>query len=216
MEAAGSAGAPVLTAVLAGARWSSCQQGGEHGGSEACPTWSVWFPRAARLRMTFWDEFSPPQGTLVEEALEKAAQSWASVLAGEAIHWLLERNVYFVSKILDVFALYANLWPLSRHTLHYRDKDRNCESRRTLLPAPSSPPRRQDIVEACTDLSSTSSYGDYTQLGAVPDHKVELPWENTCLQHDAPQSRAGKLSLCKGRFLSLTFQLFTWKWHFKN
>lgn len=85
------------------------------------PTWSVWFPRAARLWMTFWDEFSPPRGTLVEEALEKAAQSWVSVLVQEAIHWLLERNTYFVSKILDIFAPCANPWPLSRNTLHYRE-----------------------------------------------------------------------------------------------
>lgn len=60
------------------------------------PTWSAWFPGAAHLWMTSWDEFSPPQGTLVEEVLEKAAQSWVSVLPQEAIHWLLERNMHFV------------------------------------------------------------------------------------------------------------------------
>lgn len=39
----------------------------------------------------------------MEEALEKAAQSWVSVLAQEAIHSLLEWNMYFVSKILAIF-----------------------------------------------------------------------------------------------------------------
>lgn len=53
VEAAGSAGVPVVTEALAGTRRSSRQQGGEHGGSETSPTWSVWFPRAARLWMTF-------------------------------------------------------------------------------------------------------------------------------------------------------------------
>lgn len=60
------------------------------------PTWSVCFPRAARLWMTSWDEFSPRQGTLVGEVLEKAVQSWVSVLLQEVIHWLLERNMHFV------------------------------------------------------------------------------------------------------------------------
>lgn len=124
VEAASSAAVPIVTGVLAGTRLSSHHQGGEQGGSETCLTWSVWFPGAARLWMTFWDEFSPPRGTLVEEALEKAAQSRVSVLAREAVHWLLERNMYFVSKILDIFALYANLWPLNRSTSHYRDKER--------------------------------------------------------------------------------------------
>lgn len=52
--------------------------------------------------MTFWDEFSPPRGTLVEEALEKAVPSWVSVLPQEAIRWLLEKSMYSVSKILDI------------------------------------------------------------------------------------------------------------------
>jgi len=117
--------------------------------------------------------------------------------------------MYFVSKILDIFALYGNPRPLSRNTLHYRDKDRSCESRTALLPAPALLHADRTRGGARTDPSSTNSCEDYTQLGALPDHKVELPWENTCLQRDPSQSRAGELSLCKAQFLSRAFQRFT-------
>lgn len=79
-----------LCGMLSRAGWSSRQQQWD------VPTWSVCFPRAAHLWMTSWDEFSPLQGTWVEGVLEKAVQSWVSVLPQEVIHWLSERNMHFV------------------------------------------------------------------------------------------------------------------------
>lgn len=91
----------------------------------------------------------------------------------------MERNTYFVSKILAIFVLYVHLRLLNRNSLRCGDKEGSCDYREPLphLPAPSSPSPGQDIVEAHAGLCSTSDRGfclalcsitEWNFLGKVP------------------------------------------------
>lgn len=103
----------------------------------------------------------------MEEASEKAVQSWVAGLARGAIHRLLERKTYFISEILNIFLCMQICNPRAETlcTTEAATEAANLER----LSCPHRALLHADNAEARAGPSGTDSCEDHAQRGAVPD-----------------------------------------------